>query len=392
MLRDPADTLEGDGILAESPGNLGLLLWHTSRDVTLWGQTPLSARGNLFAEGSADRRAARLDAAPVPRQIGAAINTIHGMLALGSRADAGDLSVSCLEIAAWACGAGLPRTAVAFAQAAAVVEPAFGAAALQTGIYAVGAGQHVRGETWLRRAIDLSRRERDRAALASAAVELAAFAEAQGRSARAELWYIRAFRTARRFGVSDVRVRAVYGLFRLARARMMVRSTVAQRTPPEREAAIRYARAAQALQSAGTAANTGMLLDLAMFWRLVGDPRRELTAIRRLHALWEDLPPAHQLRAAAMVARARADLENTRRGAKAARIAWELMESPEIPDEVRVLAALDLAHASARMGKLAAFTQAKRIVLRLAPAPDFLEMVSELDALWPAPAVRERAS
>jgi len=372
--------LEGDGILTESPGDLGLLLWHTSRDVTLFGQTPRSARGNLFAEGSADLRAARLAAAPVPREIEAAINTIHGMLALGGRADAGDLSISCLEIAAWARGAGLPRTAVALAQAAAVIEPTFGGAALQTGICAVAAGQHMRGETWLRRAVGLSRRERDRASLGAAAVELAGLAEAQGRSARAELWYIRAFRAARRFGLPEVRIRAVYGLFRLACARNHT------------EVAIGYARAAQALQMGGATVDVGMLLDLAMFWRLVGDSRRELTAVRRLHALWAHLPAAHQLRAAAMVARARADAQNAKRGAKAARLAWELMQAEEIPDEVRVLAAMDLAYAAARMGKLPAFTQAKRIVLRLASAGDFLWMVSELDALWPAPSVRELAS
>jgi len=120
IMRGPGERIEGIGILAESSGHLGLLLWQTARDVMLWGETPPDQRCNLFADGSGDVRAARRAETDLPSAISASVDSIHGMLTLGSRPDAGVLSLCCLEVAAWAHKAGLSETAVTFAQAGAV--------------------------------------------------------------------------------------------------------------------------------------------------------------------------------------------------------------------------------------------------------------------------------
>ena len=74
MLRDPADRLEGDSILSESPGDFGLLLWKTVRDVRLWAEVRPEARGNLFGRGSVDTRLALLAATAVPPQVSASVD------------------------------------------------------------------------------------------------------------------------------------------------------------------------------------------------------------------------------------------------------------------------------------------------------------------------------
>lgn len=219
MLRDPADTLEGDSLLAESPGAVGLLLWQTVRDVTLWAGTPVDARGMLFRDGSAGARLDLLTTTDMPRAVSSAVDTLHGMLALNSHADDEIVALCCLEIATWAHRAGLPHTAVAFAQAGAVASPMFGAAAVQAGVFARRADQGARAESWLRRAVGVSRRERDGVAYSVAVVELGELYEGRGKAEQAERFFIWAFRSARRHAVRDARMRAAHGLFRLMRGR-----------------------------------------------------------------------------------------------------------------------------------------------------------------------------
>ena len=50
--------LEASQILDEFPGDMGLLLWQTLRDVTLWAQTPPSGRAGLFSRDTDTSRLA----------------------------------------------------------------------------------------------------------------------------------------------------------------------------------------------------------------------------------------------------------------------------------------------------------------------------------------------
>jgi hypothetical protein len=221
ILHGPDETLEGAAILVEIPGDLGVLLWRAARDVRLWGEAPPDARENLFADGSGDARLAGLIATDLPAKISAPVDTIHGMLTLGARADASILCICCLEVAAWAHGGGKKEAAVAFAQAGASAEPDFAEAALHTGIYARSAGQDVRAEGWLRRAAGLSRRELNGPAYSAALVELGALYEGRGIAEGAEWFFWIGYRVARRYASPRTRMRAAHGLFRLAQASAM---------------------------------------------------------------------------------------------------------------------------------------------------------------------------
>ncbi|HEX6909301.1 MAG TPA: hypothetical protein VF142_02850 [Longimicrobium sp.] len=126
MERDLGERLDGEHILEESPGDLGLLLWRTARDVALWAMTPEETRAGLFADGTADARVALVTATELPDRISAPMDTLHGLLGEPDRADAEIVMLCCGEIAAWARRADLPHTAVAFAQAGAAAAPESG--------------------------------------------------------------------------------------------------------------------------------------------------------------------------------------------------------------------------------------------------------------------------
>jgi len=218
MLCEPGETMQGAGILAENHGELGVLLWRTSRDIALWTSTPPHARAGLFAPGSHTRRLARLTETEIPAPIAASLDTINSLLTAASDdVDAGAVSLCCLQIAAWARGGGLLRTAIDYAQAAALTSPERAEAALHAGIFAAAAGQAARAGTWLHRAVGLARREKDGSTYAAALVELGTVCEHHGATDRAEHFYQLAFRAGRRYSLPDVRMRAAHGLLRIAR-------------------------------------------------------------------------------------------------------------------------------------------------------------------------------
>lgn len=382
MLRDPADTLEGEGVLSESPEQLGFLLWRTVQDVTLWAGAGANRRDELFAEGSADRRIAILAAVSLPPVISASVDTLHGMLTLGRRADHELLTLCCLEVSAWAGREAKPHTAIAFAQAGALASPEVAEPALHVGIYARKARQNARAGTWLRRALSLARRQRDRDVYATALVELGGVEESLGDLARADAFYRSAFLAGRRFAVRVARMRAAHALFRLASAR----ADVAE--------AVHFALNAQSAYKAGAAGGRDLLLDLARFWIDQDDLARAGAALSRLWRSLDTLPRARKLHALALGARVRAKA-GTRKGASIVAAAWELLADDEIPDAVRWPAAVDLARAAYTAGDRAAFDRARRAALRLVPQSAFPAVAQALKNLWtggvPAPGATRSA-
>lgn len=369
LLHDPGDTLEGDHILGESPGHFGLLLWRTVRDVTLWADTPPERRGELFRGES---RLVLLTGTDIPPEVSAAVDTLHGMLTLGGRADTELVSQCCLQVAAWARGAGLARTAVAFAQAGALASPLYAEAAVHVGTYARAAGgQEARAGTWLRRAVGLARRERDRTAYSVALVELGLLYEGLGDEARAERYYRFGFRAGRRFSARTARMRAAHGLFRLARARH------------DEGSATQFALCAQSAYEPDAADGPELLVDLARFWLDTGEPGRARAALRRIGPTMVTMAPAGQLAVFALTARARAEPGHPATGRVATCAAWGLMADEGIPEAVRYAAAVDLAHAARVSGHLRAFQRAKRAVLVFAPQAEFAGVADRMAKLWP---------
>lgn len=381
MLRDPSRMLAAAGILEESAGDLGVMLWRTARDVELWADTPQSQRNDLFPEGSADVRVARLAGTDTPSEIAASIATINGMLVLGARGDASIITLGCLEVAAWARRMGYTETAVAFAQAGALSSPLFSEAALQTGIAAREAQQVVRGETWLRRALAVARYERNRPAYASALVELGLMAEFRDDIARAQRLYRRAFRAARRYPDRSARARAAHRLFRLA-----------MQQGDAMEAA-QFALATQRTFVSGTQAAPLILLDLARFWLELDQSEKVFAAVRQLWPVREQLPSSKdRLEVAAFAARCCPDVHYALRTA-AVDEAWRLMDDLSAEDPASCVGpAMHLAHAARLTGNLADFSRAKRAVLTFAPGESFIRVAEQVTDIWPDGSTPARAS
>lgn len=379
MLCEPGETMQGAGILAENDGELGVLLWRTSRDVALWTSTPPHARTGLFAPGSDTRRLARLTETEIPAPIAASLDTINSLLTAPDNVDAGALSLCCLQVAAWARGAGLLRTAIDFAQAAALTSPERAEAALHAGIFAAAAGQAARAGTWLHRAVGLARREKDGSTYAAALVDLGTLCEQHGATDRAEHFHQLAFRAGRRYSEPGVRMRAAHGLLRITRVR------------GDDAAARRCASAAQAAYCPDAEGAPALLLDLARLWTDAGEMGKARGALQRLSPWVASLSPADRLGAAALIARAFARSPVRPRvgasgalsldAATAAQDAWRLMRDEEISLPVRYSAALDLAHAARLRRDREGVARAIGVLTALVPESDYPALRLEIARL-----------
>jgi tetratricopeptide (TPR) repeat protein len=294
LLREPGETLEGTAILEEFSSLRGLLLWLAFRDVLLWAQADPEARGGLFAPGAAQCR----------RQLGSLlldrhIDTTASPLAViehPATTQPGEVAEACVHIAGWAEAHGAPRTALAFTQAAALVQPESGAAALTTGEAAARAGQTVRARTWLRRAIAVARRSREGEVSARAYLTLSRLLREDGRRDEARANAYKAARAARRYGASHVRALAVHELSQLAREE------------GRDEQADRLAAIALRAYGRDDPGRPRVMIDVARSWVDRREPRRALPWLERaLNSTSEPGPLTEGLALLARVAAALGD-------------------------------------------------------------------------------------
>ncbi|HYW09343.1 MAG TPA: hypothetical protein VE913_20450 [Longimicrobium sp.] len=213
VLRDYAEPFDGWSIFHEARSDLGVALWHMVRDVELWAATP--EREALFSPGAAGRRRDLLRAAKPPPALAPALDVLAGLVAYPVEASADAVALACERVARWTEARPAHRTALAFAQAAALTRPECSRAAVEVGRLAALAGDASRAESWFRRAVALARREGDRSTYALAWVELGDLNAGLGLESRARWAYTRAYRMARRASVEAVRGRALWGVARL---------------------------------------------------------------------------------------------------------------------------------------------------------------------------------
>jgi hypothetical protein len=133
LLRIPTapETLEGERILAEFPGEAGLLLWQCNRDVRLWAGTPPELRAGLFHHADPRPRHDLMEAARLTPKTRRALRTLYKALRRDS--DNGSMVSAALAIAAAAEGVGAAATAMAYTQLASAVVPGAAAPALAVG-------------------------------------------------------------------------------------------------------------------------------------------------------------------------------------------------------------------------------------------------------------------
>lgn len=147
---------EGADILQEVPGDLGVLLWATLRDVMLYLGAPAAERGALFPAGAGEARRAEIAGCGVDPALWAPLLVVAEMMEAPAEASRARVAHACRALARWAEG-DAPATRLAFSQAAALARPGDPRLALATARLARDAADHARAETWFRRAVKLAR-------------------------------------------------------------------------------------------------------------------------------------------------------------------------------------------------------------------------------------------
>lgn len=189
-------------VLEEVGGDFGVWLWHSLRDVLLWGRASGRDRGHIFHPGAPAARAA---VRPVldPELDGVA-EVLDGMVAEPARGVVEEVADACRKAAAWSERSGWVGTALAWMEAAAFLMPEDPASATEAARLAVRRAEYARAEAWVRRSVALAQVARDWRwyALSFLYVSRAAAARGDQETAMRLLW--RAYRASVRWGVRDV--------------------------------------------------------------------------------------------------------------------------------------------------------------------------------------------
>lgn len=204
------EPLEGGTILEDLPEPLGIILWQTARDVSLWIATPPEERGDLFAaEAMANRRSA-LSRVGIPAQIEKPLSGLSAVL--GDSADSGAIAAASASVSEWAEGEGLLGVALAYQQSVALIRDEDARTAYEVGVLARRRGEDARAETWYRRAVMLSRQSGDWTSYSLAFVGLGDLYVERENDQIARKLYVRARRAAARHSLHEIEKAALDGL------------------------------------------------------------------------------------------------------------------------------------------------------------------------------------
>ncbi|MDB4951086.1 MAG: hypothetical protein JWM27_3735 [Gemmatimonadetes bacterium] len=345
LLREPHETLEGAHVLDEVPGELGLVLWESLRDVLLWAEAGEGQRAGLFQDGAAPVRFERIRDARPEVGVELALTTVAALVADPAAAIPALLATVCAEVARWAEERGCGTTALSYAQAAALACPDDPDPAVEVGRMALRQGRLQRAESWLRRGVGVARRGQGWAAYTRAYLALGELLRARGRAEDARRHLLKSVRAARRFGVPEVRGDAWHLLFLLAR------------DGGEHAQAERMAGLAVRAYGRGHPRLPVLLLDLARLWVARDEFTRAVPVLKRVAERQGE--PRDNAGALALLARAAAGAGDRPTFEEAWSRAWSVirhLEDPLVPPSALV----DLSRAAAMLGDWDRMEQAVR--------------------------------
>lgn len=330
------EAFEGGGVLEEIPGALGLVLWQSLRDVSLWAGTEEEQRGGLFSPGAEKRRRAAVRAAELEPGVETALLEISEILGR-PHALTGELAArACLLVSQWADERGNSATALAFAQSAAFAAPFDASIAHTVARLARRRAEHARAESWYRRTVALGRQSGDWTAYSLAFLGLGNLYLQRGNLPVARRFYVRALRAARRHSLHSVAGMTYHDLFVLAT------------TSGRLEEAERYARGAYDEYGSDHPRLPALAHDVAYSWLQQGYQARAYPVLRAL--LPHITRPMERTMALANVARAAGALGDRARFEDAWTQVWEGVGDADAEEGVAE-SLVDLAHGAASLGE-----------------------------------------
>ncbi|HEU0051897.1 MAG TPA: tetratricopeptide repeat protein, partial [Longimicrobium sp.] len=306
---------EGHTVVEEVQNQLGVLLWQSLRDADLWSTASPSARPRLFGASAPRRRRDLLDELEETSPLALPLRTIMRVLDPDTYLDGEQLTDACQTISRWAGQRGMPRTALAFAQSAALATPDRPGPAYVVGLLARRTAEYRRADTWFRRALALARRNGDWRYYGLACIGLGNLYQQRGEFPVARVWFVKALRVARRHGLWPVRSMALHDLF------------CAAADGGQMEEAEEFAR--RAFRSYGRRHPRLVRLahDVANFWLMKGEHERALRVFRAV--LPHIARPAEQRLVMANMARAAAGMRDRMTFASLWSDVWRMVDEVE---------------------------------------------------------------
>ena len=211
------ETLEGTDMLEEFSGAVGMALWQSARDVTLWaGAREPQERAGLFRDAAHDQRVRQMDAAGLDAAVDAPLRTLLRICRDPEAITEDEVLSACRDISDWAEGQEKLATSITFAQAGALAAPTNAAAGFRVGQLARRKAEYARAESWFRRVIGLGRQAKDWASYSEAFLGLGELYTQRGNLPAARRFHVRGLRAARRHGLRDIQGRALHNLFMLS--------------------------------------------------------------------------------------------------------------------------------------------------------------------------------
>ncbi|HET6229883.1 MAG TPA: tetratricopeptide repeat protein [Longimicrobiaceae bacterium] len=240
-------------------------------DVLLWAAVQPSMRSALFSDPPPEARS--------PRGVELPLHVLHRKLR-DEHADAETVSQLCTQISEWAESNGSIRTAIHFAQAAAVASPTAAENAYRTGRLSRMNAQHARAESWFRRAIVLGRSASDWTTYTRALSGLGNLYRQKGDYPAAKHFHSKTLRAAREHGLPELRGDALHDL------------SIVSYESGDPHAGTAYGRQAYTVRGRHHPKLPALANDLALFWMIYeGAFSRVLPIFQELlRYVWEPMP------------------------------------------------------------------------------------------------------
>lgn len=346
------EPFEGYFVLEETRDELGLLLWQSLRDVEVWAMAEPEERPELFTSGALVDRMERIEeevdpAAPV-RPV---LEGLASLLAKPGRVTPQEVCDLCEELSRWASDAGLPRTALAFAQRGAMAAPDQAGPAYLVGLISRRAADYRRAEVWFRRALAIARHTLDWKHYGLAHMGLANLYMQRGDAPKARARLLRALRSSRRYGVWTVKPYALHDLFLI------------NATGDDPKLAEQYARAAYRAYGRRHPRLPALAHDIAWFWVLQRQFHRALPIFQAV--LMHFPRPPERMIVLSNVARAAGGACLFVVFDRAWNEVWQMVDDSK--DRERVAEALiNLAHGAAALGLVVRMEMAASYALTIA--------------------------
>jgi tetratricopeptide (TPR) repeat protein len=287
----PGGSVAGLETVSELSADASVLVWRVLRSVLLWAAEDPAHRGSLLDPASLREWEERLLTESYAAELRMPLAVIVGELARGDQAGAGRISWACLCATDWALARRAPRTALAFAEAAALVSPEQPRYAWVAGRMLRTFGRLKESGQWLRRAVRIAVRTGDWEAHSKGLSSLGNTFLERGDYRDAARMLQAALRTARRRRLRAAEGENLHDLF-------VVHFAMNEWTQAEE-----YAREAFEVYQACRHDRLSILAhDIAFFWMNRGYFARSLSVFRGLLPLINSVED--RLRALASTARA----------------------------------------------------------------------------------------